>query len=247
MQPIFLVSLRALVRGRRVVVVALLLAVPALLAIAYLAGGQPSDSSYDGSAFAIQLFNQLTLPIFLPLTALIFATSVLGAEVEDRTLVYLTLRPIARWAISTAKLCAAGLVTLVLVEVSLVVTALVATRGAPDGRALGATMLAALAGSVAYSSIFLWLGLIAPRRALLAGLIYVLAWEGLAAGLSSALATFSVRQYLQGILRAALGPSSLAVLTPSSTDGMESVTVVVLVVIAGLLLTTWGLRRIELP
>ena len=37
-----------------------------------------------------ELFGQLVLPILMPLTATLFATSALGSEIEDRTLIYLT-------------------------------------------------------------------------------------------------------------------------------------------------------------
>ncbi|HEY7358410.1 MAG TPA: hypothetical protein VH590_18140, partial [Ktedonobacterales bacterium] len=92
MQPIFLLTLRALARSRRALVVIALLCVPVLLALVYVA----SEGKNSGESFVIELFTQLVLPVLLPLTALIFATSALGGEVEDRTLLYLTLRPVSR-------------------------------------------------------------------------------------------------------------------------------------------------------
>jgi predicted MFS family arabinose efflux permease len=53
-------------------------------------------------------------------------------------------------------------------------------------------------------------GLIMPRRALLVGFVYVLVWEGIAAGFSTSLETWSVRRYVAGALHAALGSSPLA-------------------------------------
>jgi len=176
MQQIFVLTLRALGRGRRLLAVGVLLAVPALLSIAYSASGGAGRG--DGGRFAIELFGQLVLPILLPLTALIFATSALGGEVEDRTLIYLTLRPVSRLVIVVAKLCAVALLTLGFVEVSLAVTYLIAARGAGDGHALGAILLGGACGALAYASLFLLVGLLAPRRALIVGFLYVLVWEG---------------------------------------------------------------------
>ena len=243
MSTIFLLTLRALGRGRRVLVIAVLLAVPSLLSVAYLA----SEPHGDGTNFAASLFSQLMLPILLPLTALVFATSALGGEVEDRTLVYLTLKPISRLSVALAKALAATLIVLVLVEVALAAATLIATRGASTGQQLSATMVAGAAGCLTYCSVFLLLGLAAPRRALVAGLVYVLGWEGAAAGLSTALASLSIRHYVQGIFHAGLGSSPLAALQPAAADATTSVVALAVLTVLGLALSTAELRRMELP
>ena len=151
MQPIFTLTLRALARNRRSLVVIALLCVPVLLALVYTA----SEGKSSGEDFVIQLFVQLVLPILLPLTALIFATSALGGEVEDRTLVYLILRPVSRLTVIVAKLLASALITTVLVEISLAVTYLIGTQGSGTAQNFGAIMLAGLVGCLAYTSLFL--------------------------------------------------------------------------------------------
>jgi len=72
MQTIFLLSLRALTRGRRPLVIAALLAVPALLAVAYVG----SEAHPNGPKFAVQLIDLLFLPVLLPLTALLLAVGI---------------------------------------------------------------------------------------------------------------------------------------------------------------------------
>lgn len=243
MSDVFVVSMRALARGRRLLVVALLLAVPALLSLA----GATSTQQQEIGHFVIDLFTNLQVPVLLPLVALIFATTALGAEIEDRTLVYLTLRPVPRPAIVAAKWLAATLITTVLVEASVALSYLIAAHAALDGRTLGALLLAGLAGCLAYTSLFLLLGLLMPRRALIAGFIYVLVWEGIAAGLSTALATLSVRRYVDGALHAALRDADLVKYTQIDVGGLASAVVLAAVVLAGLGLTNLGLRRLELP
>ena len=243
MQPIFIVSLRALARSRRLLAVMALLLVPALLALIYAA----SVGTQNGGRFAIELFANLVLPILLPLTALIFATSALGGEIEDRTLVYLTLKPISRLNVIVAKFLATTLIATVLVETSLAGAYLLATQSSADLRDLGAILLAGLGGCVAYSSLFLLLGLWFPRRGLLVGFIYVLVWEGTASALSTGLATFSVRRYVEGALHASLGASPLAALQPSSISGTVSFLVLALVLIAGVAISTWRLHWMEQP
>lgn len=243
MIPIFTLSLRALARGRRLLVVILLLAVPAALALVYRVSTTQVAFRADGGRFSIQLFEVLVLLILLPLTALIFATSALGGELEDRTLLYLTLKPVSRGAVVAAKLLAAGLVTLVLVEASLAATVLLAAQSAN----LGAVVLAGVGGCVAYGSLFLLVGLLAPRRGLIVGFVYVIAWEGTLAGLSTGLATLSVRRYVQGALDAGLGASPLASIQPATVNGLTSALVLALVGVAGLILCIARLRRMELP
>ena len=242
MQAIFLLSLRALTRGRRTLVIAVLLAVPALLAVAYVG----SEAHPNGPKFAVQLIDLLFLPVLLPLIALLLATTALGGEVEDGTLIYLTLRPVSRLGLVVAKLLAATLVAAVLIEISVAVTYVIAANGSYEGRTLSALLLANLAGCLVYCSLFLLLGLFLPRRGLIVGFIYVLAWEGGAAAVSTALATLSVRRYLLSTLHAGLGASPLADLQHASVSGAVSLAVLSAMVCAGVALTTWRLRQMEL-
>jgi ABC-2 type transport system permease protein len=242
MQPIFTLTLRALAWNRRSLVVAALLCVPILLALVYVA----SQGKNGGESFVIELFITLVLPILLPLTALIFATNALGGEVEDRTLLYLTLRPVSRLAVVVSKLLASALITTVMVEISLAATYLLGTQGTGSAQNFAAIMLAGLAGCLAYSSLFLLLGLWLPRRGLVVGFIYVLLWEGVFSQLSTGLATFSVRRYVEGILNANLTTSALANSTPVDISGATSLVVLALVLVGGILVTTWKLQRMEL-
>jgi ABC-2 type transport system permease protein len=241
MQPIFTLTLRALARNRRSLVVVALLCVPVLLALVYVASEGKSES------FVIQLFVQLVLPILLPLTALIFATSALGGEVEDRTLAYLTLKPVSRMVVIVAKLLASALITTILVEISLAATYLIGAQGTGTAQNFGAILLAGLVGCLAYSSLFLLVGLWLPRRGLLVGFIYVLLWEGIASQLSTGLATFSVRRYVEGTLDANLGTAVLANSIPVNISGATSLIVLALVLIGGILVSTWKLQQMELP
>jgi ABC-2 type transport system permease protein len=255
MIPILMLSLRALGRGRRLLAVGVLLVIPPLLALLYAL----TTKDPNGQRFVIQLFDNVMLPILLPLTAMIFGTSALGSEIEDRTLIYLTLRPVSRFSIAFAKWLAVVLLTAMLIEASMVLINILGTineirevyvnsAGAPtrQGSVLGPTLIGGLLGSAAYSAVFLVLGRVAPKRGMIS-FAYVLGWEGLAAGLSSALATFSVRGYVQGAVDAMLGDSPLAQEVSSSLGGSVSTVVLVGIVVAGIAGATLGLRRIELP
>jgi ABC-2 type transport system permease protein len=245
MTSIFVLTIRALARGRRLIVIGVLLAVPAFLGLAYHAG----EAHPDGVSFAIQLFMTLLLPILLPLTALILATTALGNEIEDGTLMYLAIRPISRLTLVAAKLLGVAFVTAVPIELAVLAMYALAVQGAHAGPVLPALAVAALVGSAGYCSLFLLLGLVFPRRALIVGLVYVLVWEGSAAGLSSTLATLSVRRYVQGIVENVAGASAMshAHIGRTGLGGLSSAAVVIAVTAAGLGATTLWLRRMELP
>jgi ABC-2 type transport system permease protein len=243
MLPIALLTLNGQVRGRRLILVGLLLATPALLALAY----RGSERHPDGALFSVQMIDNLVLPLLIPLTALLLASTALGGEVEDRTLLYLTLRPVPRLSIAIGKLLAVSLITVALTEVSVLLMYLIAAAGSGESRVLVAGLVAGLVGPVAYCSLFLPLGLLAPRRGLIVGLIYVLVWEATAAGISAVFATLSVRRYVLGTIDATLDSARLINMDRATVGGLASILVLVAVVAAAIGFTTWWIRRMEIP
>jgi ABC-2 type transport system permease protein len=129
--------------------------------------------------------------VVLPVLALVIGTGVLGAEIDDGTLVHILAKPLARREIVLAKLFVATVFTAVTAAVPMFATGLVAgsTRLAV-GLAVGAAV-----GAVAYSALFVALSLL-TRRPVLVGLAYVLIWEGLLGNLLSGTQVLSVQQYV---------------------------------------------------
>jgi ABC-2 type transport system permease protein len=116
----------------------------------------------------------LGLAVVLPVVALIIGTGVLGAEIDDGTVVHILTKPLPRWQIVLPKLGVAAGVTAATVAVPLYVAGVLA-----DSVRLGlALAVAGALGALAYSALFLALSLV-TRRPVLLGLVYVLIWEGL--------------------------------------------------------------------
>ena len=84
-------SLGQLLAGRRLLIVALLVALPLVLPAVFAAG-----ADVDPASFTLDLFRQLVLPVLLPVVALTFSTSSLGSELRDGTITNLLLKPIPR-------------------------------------------------------------------------------------------------------------------------------------------------------
>ncbi|RKN44481.1 ABC transporter permease subunit [Micromonospora endolithica] len=133
----------------------------------------------------------LGLAVVLPVVALIVGTGVLGAEIDDGTVVHILTKPLPRWQIVLPKLGVAAGVTAATVAVPLYVGGVLA-----DSVRLGLALAAAAAvGALAYSALFLALSLV-TRRPVLLGLVYVLIWEGLLGNFVSGTKVLSIQQYV---------------------------------------------------
>ena len=141
---LFVLTLRQHVRGRRLLVLSLLFALPSVLAaVVSLASRFPPTAEDLQFAFVFNLIPHA----LAPLAALLYATGIIQDDVEEQTLTYLLLRPLPRWALYLVKLLATLLVISVLTAVfttaTFAVIALTASEpitvetdraGAEDGR-----------------------------------------------------------------------------------------------------------------
>ncbi|GAA4574878.1 ABC transporter permease [Micromonospora sp. NBC_00898] len=133
----------------------------------------------------------LGLAVVLPVVALIVGTGVLGAEIDDGTVVHILTKPLPRWQIVLPKLAVAVGVSAATVAVPLYVAGVLA-----DSVRLGLALAAASAlGALAYSALFLALSLV-TRRPVLLGLVYVLIWEGLLGNFVSGTKVLSIQQWV---------------------------------------------------
>ncbi|MFN8024656.1 MAG: hypothetical protein U0Q03_24215 [Acidimicrobiales bacterium] len=186
---------------------------------------------------AVGLIANLGFAVVVPIISLVFGTAAIGDLREDKTLVYLWLRPLDRWPIALG----AWLASLTIVApLSLVpVIAAAALTGAGHG-IVGATAVAGVVAVASYLAVFTWFGAMF-RRATVWGLAYILIWEGFIASGGTGVARFALRSYTRAILREVtdvklrLADHSLAV----------GVIVPVVVCVAFVLLTTRRLRHLD--
>lgn len=187
------VTLRATMGRKR----ALLFAIPPLILIVVtllIKASHPNDPSWPGQVLGIFGFS-----VVLPLTALIIGTSVLGAEVDDGSIVQLLATPVPRSVVIASKYVVAAALTMVFVAVPELLAGLIATGGATK-LAIG-VFVGALAGSAMYNAVFVMISVL-TTRAIAFGLVYVLVWEGLLGNLVSGARLLSVGQYSLGIANA---------------------------------------------
>ncbi|MEV4480689.1 ABC transporter permease subunit [Micromonospora coxensis] len=133
----------------------------------------------------------LGLAVVLPVVSLVVGTGVLGAEIDDGTVVHVLTKPLPRWQIVLPKLAVATGVSAATVAVPIFVAGLLA-----DSVRLGGALAAASAlGALAYSALFLAMSLL-TRRPVLLGLVYVLIWEGLLGRFVSGTKVLSIQQWV---------------------------------------------------
>jgi ABC-2 type transport system permease protein len=184
------ITLRSLLGRRR----SLLLALPGgllLVLTLLLKNAHGTSTSWPGEVLGRVGFSAL-----LPLTALIVGTSVLGAEIDDSSILHLLATPVQRSAIILTKSVVATAVTLVFAALPEFAAGAIAA-GRVGSFALGLGIGAAL-GSVVYTGIFLFISTVS-RHPVAIALTYVAIWEGLITNLVGGAKYFSVEQYSLGV------------------------------------------------
>lgn len=183
------VVLRQLTSRSRIIGLSLLALVAPIAAFAL----GSSDPSLDD---AVRLIASVGLGLVLPVVALVFAGAAIGDLRDDKTLVYLWLRPMDRWPIVLGAALAAGTLAAPITIVPIVLAAIF--TGAGNGIVAG-TLLATVVGLVGYVAVFTLFG-VWLKRFIVWGLAYILIWEGFIAQAGAGVARVALRKYTRSIL-----------------------------------------------
>ncbi len=209
------ITMRATLSRKR----ALLFALPAVILILFtvaLKATRPPMRPWPSHVLGTFGFS-----VLLPLTALIIGTSVLGAEIDDGSIIHLLATPVRRSSVVVTKFVVATGLTMVFAAIPELIAALIAGGGsapAPASTAPGSPgggtftglvtvsssklaiglFVGALACSVIYSAVVVMVS-VATTRAIAVGLLYVLVWEVLLSNFVSGVRLLSVSHYGLGI------------------------------------------------
>jgi ABC-2 type transport system permease protein len=233
------VTVRSLLGRRRSLLLVLLALLPIAIALLIRASGRLHTGGHD---VVDAVMDRLIVTTLLPLVALVFGTAVLGSEIEDGTAVFLIVKPVERWRIVTAKLAVAvGLAVAIVAPTALISGFLLETGGGtlagPIGAAIGASF-----GAAAYVSVFFALSLV-TSRALAIGIVYVIVWEGILAGLLEGTRVLSIRQYTLGITAFVTDPGHS---DPSLLDGTTALLLAIVAIAVGALIAVRRLSTFEI-
>jgi ABC-2 type transport system permease protein len=240
--PVFWLTTRQFLEGRSIRVVAVLAAAPLLLGIIELIA---MGSDLRIRTMLGNVYNELSIPTLVPLIALILASSALGNEISDRTLVYLVLKPWSRFRLVIEKFTAAISVgTLITITLAFTVWILLAVVGSDlDGELLLAMIVASALGIIAYGAAFTLLSLLITR-VLMAGLLYVLIWESLLARFIPGLRLLSIRHYVQSVYTHILDDGTITIAQQSAMS--TSIIALTAATVVFLLLSWLRLQQMDL-
>ena len=206
------ITLRATLSRKRALLFALPAVILILLTVALRASRAPMRP------WPSHVLGTFGFSVLIPLTALIIGTSVLGAEIDDGSIVHLLATPVRRSSVVVTKFLVATGLTMIFAAVPELVAALIAGGGsapAPAGPGAGSAaftglvsvssgklaiglFVGALACSVIYNAVFVMVS-VATTRAIAVGLLYVLVWEALLSNFVSGVRLLSVSHYGLGI------------------------------------------------
>jgi ABC-2 type transport system permease protein len=186
------VTLRATLGRRRALLFAIAPVILIVLTLVLRAGRPP------GTLWPERVLGDFGFSVLLPLTALVIGTSVLGAEIDDGSIIHLLATPVRRRDVIATKFVVASVLTMLFTAVPELIAGLIAPSGAKLAFALFA---GALVGSVIYSAVFVMVSTV-TARAIAVGLLYVLIWEALLANFVGGARILSVGHYALGVANA---------------------------------------------
>jgi len=257
MNGLFRLTLRQMLGGMKIWLVAVFLSLPILLlgAVLFARGfaftaddANHIDPKAEEGVAAVFLYVLYPQGLCI-LASLIYGATLLAGEIEDKTLVYLFTRAQPRWKILLGKYLATSLVLGCMTSASMLLC--FALAGAPYGASLLWALLATIfAACFAYTALFALLGLAVPRRALTIGLIYAVLVEFILslvpALVNEATASYYLRSMAYHIANVKGIPlDALDMLGDASLT--RAVTAVVLIPVVALVLCGIVLHRKEWP
>ncbi|MBC84127.1 MAG: hypothetical protein CL454_04655 [Acidimicrobiaceae bacterium] len=228
------VLLKQLITKGRLIGITIIGLLPILLG--WVIGRQSDDPLEAGVGF----ISYMGLSILIPIVALIFASASLGDTREDGTLVYLWLRPISRLSVSTGAWAASITIALPLTVIPITISAILLDTG---NSVVTATIITSILAVLAYSGLFVTLGLIV-KNPVLWGLAYIFIWEAIVASFAKPAAALAVSGYSRAIITGRTNVEFDYLFDPSQN---VSILMLIIISIAGIALSSARLNRLEVP
>lgn len=184
-RAIFRVTIRQLLTRKRVAGFLLIALLPALLQTLI------PESSFEAPEQAmLELAIDTLLSLIIPITAIVLASSALGDERSDKTLSFLTLRPISRFTIAAAKIAATAVAAASFAAAGAIALSVAYNVDGGPGNPVVGLVAAGVLSATLYAAIVTPLGYV-TKRATIAALSYLVLIDNLIIGAIPSLASSS--------------------------------------------------------
>jgi ABC-2 type transport system permease protein len=194
---LFGLTLRQHARGRRLLILSFLFLLPTAIAVLVHNTAAPPLIEME-----FVLVFHLIPHALVPLAALLYASGMIADEQEEQTLTYLLVRPLPKRALYLTKLAATICTSVVLTAIFTAVTYVAIYWGTPEFWSdvlpvrLPKTVALLSLSLVTYCSVFACMSLLV-QRSLVAGVAYILIFEGLLANIDFVVRRLTVMYYFR--------------------------------------------------
>ena len=189
-------STKKLLLGKKVIITFLVALFVA--AVMGYAGSQSHDPLDDGTNF----MDTLILFFFMPVMAMIFGSSLIRDEIDDKSITHVATAPLDRAFSYLGYYLPLGIaVALSMVAISSVGMFAFFGQHGFDSETLeiyGEFLILVVIGSFVYSSLFLAISVLF-NKPVMVGLFYAFIWEGFVGSLPGAIQKASVKHYLRSV------------------------------------------------
>jgi ABC-2 type transport system permease protein len=191
--PVYRLTLRGLLGGRKAIALGLLAALPIVAALVFAAAGDTPPE-----LFWARLVQRLLLPTVTAFVAVVIGASAIGDEREDGTILYLAATPLPRAGLVLTKVLASWTASMALLVPSALIAGIVALGSDGGGSLLLWPLVAVALTAFCYCAVSAWLSLVI-RRPVVVGVLYILLWEGSIATFAASADRFSIAAYGRAI------------------------------------------------
>jgi len=171
---------------KRTLSISIFLVIPIALVILWLVNVEDPKPLEDFSG----LFQVLFLHILIPLVTLLLGVDLFNSEFKSKTISYMFMRPVPRWAIYVGKIVGLYLTQLLLILLSVAVTfIMMLSKGDNSGYLddLGGFLFLSALATLVYTSFFVMLG-IKFKRPMVIGLVVAFFYEKTISAFSTTIA-----------------------------------------------------------
>jgi ABC-type transport system involved in multi-copper enzyme maturation permease subunit len=179
-----------------------------LLPVIILLFAKISELSAAGDVTAEKVFTRAILityiQLLVPLLALLFGSSVVNEEVDNKTLVFLTTTPIPRASIILGKFFAYGLLAAIIINLGLFLCFVVLNIDRPGDMLYVKEVFifsgVSILGTLTYMSLFTLLGTLMKKAGVVLGLMFIFGWENVVQYFPGITQKFTVIHWVKSLL-----------------------------------------------